>query len=62
MIVVTLASLVLFLQRWMNTIANKLPFDPNGPLSSILLGLAVLLVIESSWIVGRSLWLRRASG
>jgi hypothetical protein len=46
----------------MNTIANKLPFDPNGPLSSILLGLAVLLVIESSWIVGRSLWLRRASG
>ncbi len=62
MIVVTLASLVLFLQRWMNAISQKLPFDPNGPLSTILLGLAVLLVIESSWIVGRSLWLRRASG
>ncbi len=59
MILVTITSLILFLVKWLRPIAKKASFDPNGPLSTILLVLALMLVVESALIIRHNLVTRR---
>jgi carbon starvation protein len=61
MIAVTLTSLTLILSKWYRQLDKNLGFDPNGPLSVILLGLSVLLVIEAVIVMARVLRSRRAA-
>jgi carbon starvation protein len=55
MLLVTLTSLSLFLFKWIRQVAEQIAVDPNGPLSSVLFVLAVLLVVEAGIVVTRSL-------
>jgi carbon starvation protein len=55
MILVTLTSLGMFLWRWVSGLLSSAKFDPNGPLSTVLFGLAILLVIEAVVVIRRNL-------
>ena len=60
MIVVTMTSLGMFLVKWFKQLTSKdAAFDPNGPLSTILFALSVLLVIEAVVVISRNLKERR---
>jgi carbon starvation protein len=59
MMVVTLTSLLMFLINWLQQMSESAQFDPNGPLSTILLLLAIMLIIESAVIMTRAVRARR---
>jgi carbon starvation protein len=59
MLLVTLASLGMFLVKWARQLASRTEVDPNGPLSSVLFVLALLLVVEAGSVVLRSLRVAR---
>jgi carbon starvation protein len=59
MMVVTLTSLLMFLANWLQQMSASTAFDPNGPLSTILLLLAVMLIVESAVIMTRAFRNRR---
>jgi carbon starvation protein len=59
MLMVTLTSLSLFLFKWIRQLAQRIDVDPNGPLSSVLFVLAILLVVEAGVVVMRSLRIAR---
>lgn len=54
MILVTLSSLALFLFKWAKQVSSGARFDPNGPLSLILLALSIVLVVESIIVILRN--------
>ncbi len=62
MIVVTMTSLAMFLMTWIKQLSSGGKFDPNGPLSTVLFALSVLLVIEAVVVIGRNLKERRLAG
>jgi carbon starvation protein len=58
MVLVTFTSLGLILRDWLGKVAELWKadrFDVNGPLSALLFGLAILLVIEAIVVIGRTL-------
>ncbi len=55
MIIVTMTSLGMFLFKWIKQLTSGGKFDPNGPLSSILFALSILLVIEAVVVISRNL-------
>jgi carbon starvation protein len=55
MMVVTLTSLGIILVRWASGLFSSPKFDPNGPISTLLFALAVLLVIEAVVVIRRNL-------
>ncbi len=59
MVGVTMTSLAMFLLKWVDQINKGEKVHPNGPLSSILFALSILLVIEATVVIGRSLKERR---
>lgn len=62
MIIVTMTSLGMFLFKWIKQLTSGGKFDPNGPLSSILFALSILLVIEAVVVINRNLKERRLAG
>jgi carbon starvation protein len=50
---VTLTSLSMILYRWATHLSKTSALDPNGPLSIVLLALAVLLIVEAVIIMDR---------
>lgn len=61
MMLVTLTSLAMFLTKWVGQLASASRFDPNGPLSTVLFILAVILVVEALIVMTRSLRIGRAA-
>ncbi len=60
MIVVTMTSLAMFLMRWIKQLRTAdSKFDPNGPISTLLFALSILLVIEGVLVIVRSVRERR---
>ena len=62
MIVVTMTSLAMFFWRWIKQLSTDAKFDPNGPISTLLFALSILLVIEGVLVIVRSLRERRLAG
>jgi len=62
MIIVTMTSLGMFLVKWIQQLSSGGKFDPNGPLSTVLFALSVLLVIEAVVVINRSLKERQIAG
>lgn len=62
MIIVTMTSLGMFLVKWIKQLSSGGKFDPNGPLSTVLFALSVLLVIEAVVVINRSLKERQLAG
>lgn len=63
MVVVTFSSLSLILWDWVHAVGevwSEGRFDINGPLSTVLFVLAILLVIEGAIVIGRTLRERAA--
>lgn len=61
MLLVTFSSLGLILYDWASRLQAAKRFDINGPLSTVLLGLAVLLVVEAAIVIQRTLRERPAA-
>ncbi len=59
MVGVTMTSLAMFLLKWIDQMSKGEKVHPNGPLSTILFALSVMLVIEAAVVIGRSLKERR---
>jgi carbon starvation protein len=60
MLAVTFASLGLIILDWTRSFPSATRFDPNGPLSTLLFLLALLVVVEAVTVVGRNLRTRAA--
>ncbi len=60
MLAVTFASLGLIILDWTRSFPSATRFDPNGPLSTLLFLLALLVVVEAVMVVGRNLRTRVA--
>ena len=64
MVLVTFTSLSLILWDWSKTAREAWSngrFDVNGPLSTVLFGLAIMLVIEGAVVINRTLRERAAA-
>ena len=55
MLAVTFASLAIIIWDWTKSLRSATRFDPNGPLSTLLFALALLLVVEAVTVVSRNL-------
>jgi carbon starvation protein len=60
MLGVTFASLGIIIWDWTQNLRSATRFDANGPLSTLLFALAVLLVVEAVTVISRNLRARAA--